>query len=79
MRELDVGALPICCDDGRLHGIVTDRDIVVKVLATMEEHRIRRLPVENHRLVGIIPDADLGRHLPEDQIGRFVETVLAAG
>ena len=34
MRELDVGALPVCGDDDRLHGIVTDRDIVVKCLAT---------------------------------------------
>lgn len=33
MRELDVGALPICGDDDRLHGILTDRDIVVKCLA----------------------------------------------
>ncbi len=24
MHELDVGALPICGDDDRLHGIVTD-------------------------------------------------------
>ncbi|MBA9004339.1 CBS domain-containing protein [Thermomonospora cellulosilytica] len=33
MRELDVGALPICGDDDRLHGIITDRDIVVKCVA----------------------------------------------
>ena len=33
MRELDVGALPICGDDDRLAGMITDRDIVVKVLA----------------------------------------------
>lgn len=33
MRELDVGALPIC-DNDRLVGIVTDRDIVVKCVAT---------------------------------------------
>ncbi|GAB2689834.1 CBS domain-containing protein [Thalassiella azotivora] len=33
MRDLDVGALPICGDDDRLHGVVTDRDIVVKCLA----------------------------------------------
>lgn len=33
MRELDVGALPICGEDDRLKGMVTDRDIVVKVLA----------------------------------------------
>lgn len=33
MRELDVGALPIIDDSGRLTGIVTDRDIVVDCLA----------------------------------------------
>ena len=33
MDELGVGALPICGDDDRLHGIITDRDIVIKCLA----------------------------------------------
>ena len=33
MRDLDVGALPICGDDNRLQGMVTDRDIVVKCVA----------------------------------------------
>jgi CBS domain-containing protein len=33
MRDLDVGALPICGDDDRLHGIITDRDIVTKSIA----------------------------------------------
>ena len=111
MKELDVGALPICGEDDRLHGIITDRDIVVKCLAkgkdprtvtagqleqgkpitidaganadqvlqAMEEHKIRRLPViDNHRLVGMISEADLARHLPEDQVGHFVEVVCAA-
>ncbi|RMI91660.1 CBS domain-containing protein [Streptomyces sp. ZS0098] len=110
MKELGVGALPICGEDDRLHGMVTDRDIVVKCLAkgkdpgtvpagwleqgkpvtidagadagqvllTMEEHRIRRLPViDDHRLVGMISEADLARHLPADQVGRFVENVCA--
>ncbi|TQK49951.1 CBS domain protein [Streptomyces sp. SLBN-118] len=111
MSELDVGALPICGPDDRLHGIITDRDIVVKCLArgkdpktmtaghlaqgkpitidaeadtdrvlqVMEEHRIRRLPViDNHRLVGMISEADLARRLPEEQVGHFVEAVCAA-
>jgi CBS domain-containing protein len=34
LKELGVGALPICGDDNRLKGMVTDRDIVVKCLAT---------------------------------------------
>jgi CBS domain-containing protein len=33
MADLDVGSLPICGDDNRLKGMITDRDIVVKVLA----------------------------------------------
>ncbi|MCK8669576.1 CBS domain-containing protein [Rhodococcus sp. HM1] len=110
MRELDVGSLPICGDDNRLHGIITDRDIVLKcvargldptmmtagdlaqgkpctvdadadiddVLTIMEEHRIRRLPViSDHRLIGMISEADLATHLPEEQVGRFVESICA--
>jgi CBS domain-containing protein len=33
MAELGVGALPICGQDNKLKGMITDRDIVVKVLA----------------------------------------------
>ena len=33
MRDLNVGALPICGDDDRLHGSITDRDIVIKCIA----------------------------------------------
>src|SRR4051795_9907236 len=33
MKELDIGALPICGSDDRLKGLITDRDIVVGVIA----------------------------------------------
>jgi CBS domain-containing protein len=33
MRDLEVGALPICGADDRLAGMITDRDIVVRGLA----------------------------------------------
>ena len=33
MRDLDVGSLPICGEDNRLKGMLTDRDIVVRCLA----------------------------------------------
>lgn len=33
MAELNIGSLPICGEDNRLKGMITDRDIVVKVLA----------------------------------------------
>ncbi|MFD5831390.1 CBS domain-containing protein [Lentzea sp. NPDC060358] len=109
MRDLDVGSLPICGEDDRLHGIITDRDIVTRavaagldlatttagefgchvhwvdasdsvsqVLRTMQDNQIRRVPViEDHRLVGMVSEADLARHLPEDQLAAFVESVYA--
>lgn len=110
MRDLGVGALPICGDDDRLHGMITDRDIVIKCLAAgkdprtttaaalaqqstyhidanadieemltvMEEHQVRRLPViEGHRLVGIVSEADIARHLPEHAIVRFVQAICS--
>lgn len=110
MRDLGVGALPICGDDDRLHGMITDRDIVIKCIAAghdpdtttagelaqgsayhvdadagieemlnvMEEHQVRRLPViDNHRLVGIVSEADIARHLPEHAIAQFVKAICA--
>jgi CBS domain-containing protein len=110
MRDLGVGSLPICGADDRLHGIITDRDIVVRciaeeqdpgqarvrdfalgppawvdagadvseVLRHMEQRQVKRLPViENHRLVGIISEADLARNLDEHRLAEFVEKVYA--
>ena len=110
MRDLGVGALPICGDDDRLHGMITDRDIVIKCLAAendpttttagelaqsstyhvsadasiaemlnvMEEHQVRRLPViENHRLVGIVSEADIARNLAQHEISQFVKAICS--
>ncbi|HYO61748.1 MAG TPA: CBS domain-containing protein [Actinomycetota bacterium] len=33
MSKSDIGAMPICGEDNRLKGMLTDRDIVVKVIA----------------------------------------------
>ncbi|MEU4543345.1 CBS domain-containing protein [Nonomuraea dietziae] len=109
MRDMKVGALPICGEDDRLKGIITDRDIVVKCVAEghdpskvtaaqmatglvwvaadatveealtrMEENQIRRLPViENHRIIGMISEADLAKHLPDDQLAEFVHRIYA--
>lgn len=33
LADLDVGSMPICGEDDRLKGMLTDRDIVVKVIA----------------------------------------------
>ena len=33
MAEADIGAMPICNAEGRLEGMITDRDIAIKVVA----------------------------------------------
>lgn len=111
MRDLRVGALPICGNDDRLRGIITDRDIVVRciaeggdprsmtaremaqgtpiwveasadqdeVLQLMQRNKIRRLPVmDNHRLVGMISEADLAVHLDEHRLHGFAEAIYSA-
>ncbi|WP_431947692.1 CBS domain-containing protein [Actinacidiphila sp. bgisy167] len=51
---------------------------VSDVLTEMESHRIKRLPVvENKKLIGIITEADLARHLSDEQVAEFVEKVYA--
>jgi CBS domain-containing protein len=108
MRDLDVGALPICGEDGRLKGMLTDRDIVVKgiadgydpdttnagrfavgspltaqaddeiesVLDLMRAHQVRRVPVvHEHRLVGIVSQADIARRLDPDTTGDTVQHI----
>ncbi|MFD2419650.1 CBS domain-containing protein [Amycolatopsis pigmentata] len=42
MADLSVGALPICGEDDRLKGMLTDRDIVVEVLAAGKDPRAIR-------------------------------------
>ena len=108
MRDLDVGALPICGNDERLKGMLTDRDIVVKCIAeggdpatatagslaegtpltigadvdirealeVMQDQQVRRLPViGDHRLVGIISQADIARELSAVQTGETVAEI----
>ncbi|HEX2298684.1 MAG TPA: CBS domain-containing protein [Pseudonocardiaceae bacterium] len=108
MAELDVGALPICGEDNKLKGMLTDRDIVVKViaagndpravhagelaqseavtigaddpaeeiLATMNQHQVRRLPVIDGRdMIGIIAMADVARAISDPAVGDLVEAL----
>ncbi|MFJ6795612.1 CBS domain-containing protein [Streptomyces sp. NPDC091268] len=53
---------------------------VDEVLEEMQSHQIRRLPViKDKRLVGMISEADLARHLSEEQIAGWAEKVYARG
>ena len=60
-----------------IYHIDADSDIN-DVITVMEEHQIRRLPVLNgEKLVGMISEADIARHLPEHAVGAFVEAIFA--
>ncbi|MEU9236819.1 CBS domain-containing protein [Streptomyces subrutilus] len=51
---------------------------VSEVLEEMQSHQIKRLPViRDKKLVGMISEADLARHLTEDQIAGWAEKVYA--
>lgn len=51
---------------------------ISQVLDEMEQHQIRRIPViENKRLVGMISEADLAQHLPEDALAEWTHRIYA--
>jgi CBS domain-containing protein len=59
MRDEDVGALPVA-DDGQVVGVVTDRDLVVRVLAEGADPESTRVAdVTSGGTVTVTPDQDL--------------------
>ncbi|OJF80266.1 hypothetical protein NS14008_14965 [Nocardia seriolae] len=89
-RDLLVGCLAVGADPHhtRVGSIMTAhlRTVpsggnIAEALNIMREYRVRRLPVsENNRLIGIITEADLARHLPASAVGRLVgEICMRAG
>jgi len=114
MKSKDVGPIPVVSDDEkRVVGIVTDRDLTIKVLAegrdpkatlvddvmtrypiccrenddlnsalrAMSMHQVRRVPVvdKNYRLLGIISQADVARHLGDEKTAAVVEDISERG
>jgi CBS domain-containing protein len=97
MVQHNCGEIPVVDVDGQLIGVVTDRDIVCRplatgknpldqwqpaitvhpdttladVMATMERHQIRRVPVvdDQERCVGIVAQADLAWAGPQKRRG----------
>ena len=109
MVENDCGEIPVVDHDKKLIGVVTDRDIVCRVvakgqnpsamtaqdamtqpvisvtedssledvLALMEEHQIRRVPVvdANGACCGIVSQADVALVAQESEVGEMVREV----
>ncbi len=60
MRDLDVGALPICGDDNRLQGMITDRDIVLNCVSEgMDTTQVKVRDYTGGEVVTIGADDDI--------------------
>lgn len=76
MAELDVGALPICgAGDEKLKGMVTDRDLVIAVMASgenAETYTVDRLPQGHLILADANEDVDITiAKMKEHQVNRL--------
>ncbi len=61
LAQYNIGALPVCGNDGRILGMVTDRDLVTRCLAaerSPEKTRVRE--VMTGAVVSAAPDMDAG-------------------
>ena len=65
MKREDCGLLPVVSDNGKLIGVLTDRDIVVKIVAEARDPRATA--------VGDVMTTDLVTCLPQESIETVME------
>ena len=74
----NIGALPVCAEDGRLKGIVTDRDITLRCVAADNdagETKVRE--VMTRGVISVTPDDDVReavRTMSSEQVRRLPVT-----
>lgn len=57
LAHYNIGALPVCGSDGRLQGLVTDRDLVTRCIAAgRDPQKTKVSQVMSGSVVGIPPD-----------------------
>ena len=86
----NVGALPVCSGDGRLRGVVTDRDIVLRCIAAEEDPAqtmVRDImtrncatvsPTDDYREASRVMSTQQVRRLPVVDHGKVVGIVALA-
>ena len=60
MERWNIGAMPVCGSDGRLRGIITDRDIVTRCIASgrkAENTRVEEIMTAS--IIAVRPDLDV--------------------
>ena len=83
LEHYNIGILPVCGSDGRLCGLVTDRDLVTRCVASgRDPGRTQVREVMTGRVISVQPDTDAGaaahlmgreqiRRLPVTENGRL--------
>jgi CBS domain-containing protein len=60
MRELDVGVVPIVGKSNELCGVVTDRDIIIRIVALGKDPQMTKIDsIMTKDIITITPDMDL--------------------
>ena len=61
LTQYNIGVLPVCGQDGALRGLVTDRDIVTRCLASNRDPKTTTVEqVMTNRVIYARPDMDAG-------------------
>ncbi len=75
LKSCNVGALPVCDEKGRLRGMVTDRDIVVRCIASDAEPKDTKISEVMSRGISTVTPFDevdsAVKLMSEDQIRRL--------
>ena len=59
LAHYNIGALPVCGSDGRLQGLVTDRDLVTRCIAAGRNPGLTKVrQIMSGSVIGIPPDID---------------------
>lgn len=61
LTHYNIGALPVCASDGKLCGVVTDRDIVTRCMAAGKDPNATIVrEVMTGQVLSVAPDTDAG-------------------
>ena len=59
LTQYNIGALPVCGRDGQIYGMVTDRDLVTRCMASGRQADVMKVrDVMTGRVVSVGPDMD---------------------
>lgn len=60
MKEHDVGVVPVCTNDGKIIGVITDRDIVIRAVGEMKHpETVTAKEIMTHSVMTVSPMTEL--------------------